>query len=58
MSKLTEKEKEINMQVINVRANLHEIMRDIEPEGVYNKLVDIDRQVYKIREILMGEGKE
>lgn len=55
---MTDKEKQINLQVINIRANLHEIMKDIEPRGLYNKLVGLDRQVYKIREIVMQSEVE
>jgi hypothetical protein len=52
---MTDKEKQINAQVIAIRANLHDIMKDIEPKGLYNKLVGLDRQVYKIREIVKAE---
>ena len=51
--RMTDKEKQINLQVIDIRASLHNIMKDIEPKELYNKLVDIDRQIYKIREIVM-----
>ena len=51
---LTDKEKQINAQVIDIRANLHEIMKDIESKELYNKLSDLDRQIYKIREIVKG----
>ncbi len=54
---LTDKEKQINAQVITIRANLHEIMKDIEPKGLYNKLVSLDREIYKIREIIKEEEK-
>ena len=49
---MTLKEKQINAQVINIRANLHEIMKDIEPKGIYNKLVSLDTQIYKIKDII------
>ena len=54
---MIEKEKQINLQVNAIRENLHEIMKDIEPRGLYNKLVGLDRQGYRIREILKEESK-
>jgi len=56
--RMTDKEKQINLQVIDIRANLHNIMKDIEPKELYDKLVDIDNQIYKIREILMQSEVE
>ena len=55
---MTDKEKQINLQVIDIRANLHNIMKNIEPKELYNKLVDIDNQIYKIREIVMQSEVE
>lgn len=52
---MTDKEKQINLQVIDIRASLHNIMKDIESKELYNKLVDIDNQIYKIREIVKSE---
>ena len=56
--RMTDKEKQINLQVIDIRANLHNIMKDIESKELYNKLVDIDNQIYKIREIVMQSEVE
>jgi hypothetical protein len=56
--RMTDKEKQINLQVIDIRASLHNIMKDIEPKELYNKLVDIDKQIYKIREIVMQSEVE
>ena len=55
--RMTDKEKQINLQVIDIRANLHNIMKDIESKELYNKLVDIDSQIYKIREIVKSEER-
>ena len=51
--RMTDKEKQINLQVLDIRASLHNIMKDIESKELYNKLVDIDKQIYEIREIVM-----
>jgi hypothetical protein len=56
--RMTDKEKQINLQVIDIRANLHNIMKDIESKELYNKLADIDNQIYKIREIVMQSEVE
>lgn len=56
--RMTDKEKQINLQVIDIRANLHNIMKDIEPKELYNKLVNIDKQIYEIREIVMQSEVE
>lgn len=55
---MTDKEKQINLQVIDIRASLHNVMKDIEPKELYDKLVDIDKQIYKIREIVMQSEVE
>lgn len=56
--RMTDREKQINLQVIDIRASLHNIMKDIEPKELYDKLVDIDKQIYKIREIVMQSEVE
>lgn len=56
--RMTDKEKQINLQVIDIRANLHNIMKDIGSKELYNKLVDIDKQIYEIREIVMQSEVE
>jgi hypothetical protein len=58
VGRMTDKEKQINLQVIDIRANLHNIMKDIESKELYDKLVDIDNQIYKIREIVMQSEVE
>lgn len=57
MRVLTDKEKQINWQVLETSANLHEIMRDIKSEELFSKLVEIDKQLYRIRKTVISEGK-
>lgn len=53
--KMTDKEKQINAQVIDIRSSLNEITKDIESRELYDKLISLDNQIYKIREIIKAE---
>ena len=52
---MTDKEKQINLQVLAISTKLHEIMQDIESEELFNKLVELDKQLYRIRKIVRDE---
>lgn len=49
---MTNKEKEINLRLLQVRQGVLEVMKDIDSKELYDKLVKVDRDICEVRDFL------
>lgn len=49
---MTNKEKEINLRLHQVRQGVLEVMKDIDSKELYDKLVKVDRDICEVRDFL------